>query len=153
MQLGITLLSNARAVYSARDLGFLLHKHPDHVHTRKTSAGEATIFHREVSDQRGTADRRWKGYDAATFVEGIEHIEPHRLSAVAMPLCADARPNLVVITTPNREYNVLFETMKANRLRHPDQRFEWTRSECEVWANTVTSDTGYTVASAPLETC
>ncbi|MDA9865462.1 hypothetical protein N9C96_02175 [bacterium] len=33
---------------AARDLGFLLHKHPDHVHIKKTSAGEAAVFQREV---------------------------------------------------------------------------------------------------------
>jgi hypothetical protein len=55
MQIEITLLAKAGADYSARDLGFLLHKHPDHVHTKKTSAGDATIFYPEVSDERTTA--------------------------------------------------------------------------------------------------
>ena len=35
----------------------------------------------------------------------------------------------VVVTTPNREYNVRFETLPAGRFRHPDHRFEWTRAE------------------------
>ncbi|MEM1267479.1 MAG: 3' terminal RNA ribose 2'-O-methyltransferase Hen1 [Pseudomonadota bacterium] len=95
-------------------------------------------------------DRRWKGFDAATLVEVIEHIDPHRLSALVMSLFADARPNLVVITTPNREYNVLFETMKENQLRHPDHRFEWTRAEFEDWANAVASGNGYIVEFVPL---
>jgi len=55
MQIEITLRAGADADYSARDLGFLLHKHPDHIHTKKTSAGEATIFYSEVSDQCTTA--------------------------------------------------------------------------------------------------
>ncbi len=95
-------------------------------------------------------DRRWKGFDAATLVEVIEHIEPHRLSALVMSLFADARPNMVVITTPNREYNVLFETMKENQLRHPDHRFEWTRAEFEEWATHVADEHGYTAEFAAL---
>ena len=95
-------------------------------------------------------DRRWKGFDAATLVEVIEHIEPHRLSALVMSLFADARPNMVVITTPNREYNVLFETMKENQLRHSDHRFEWTRPEFEGWAKEVADEYGYTTEFTPL---
>ncbi|NNE89543.1 MAG: 3' terminal RNA ribose 2'-O-methyltransferase Hen1, partial [Silicimonas sp.] len=90
-------------------------------------------------------DRRWKGFDAATLVEVIEHIEPHRLSALTLSLFGDARPQMVVMTTPNREYNVLFETMKENQLRHPDHRFEWTRAEFEGWANGVSKEHGYAV--------
>ena len=55
MQIEITLLAEGGADYSARDLGFLLHKHPDHVHTKKTSEGEATVFYPEESDERTTA--------------------------------------------------------------------------------------------------
>ena len=122
-----------------------------HRKLRLHQAGDA--MSKRVSLQMGSltyGDRRWKGFDAATLVEVIEHIEPHRLSALVMSLFADARPNLVVITTPNREYNVLFETMKENQLRHPDHRFEWTRAEFEAWANETASDNGYGVTFAPL---
>jgi hypothetical protein len=62
----------------------------------------------------------------------------------------DARPRLVVITTPNREYNVLFENMPEGRLRHPDHRFEWTRDEFRAWAERVAGAHGYRVAFHPL---
>ena len=55
MQIEITLLSASGAGYSARDLGFLLHKHPDHLHTREVAAGNVSIFYPEVSDTRTTA--------------------------------------------------------------------------------------------------
>ncbi|MEL7280292.1 MAG: 3' terminal RNA ribose 2'-O-methyltransferase Hen1 [Pseudomonadota bacterium] len=122
-----------------------------HRKLRLHQAGDA--MSERVKLQMGSltyGDRRWKGFDAATLVEVIEHIEPHRLSALVMSLFADARPNLIVITTPNREYNVLFDTMKENQLRHPDHRFEWTREEFETWANTAASATGYAVEFAPL---
>ncbi|MEL7275943.1 MAG: 3' terminal RNA ribose 2'-O-methyltransferase Hen1 [Pseudomonadota bacterium] len=122
-----------------------------HRKLRLDQAGDA--ISERVTLQMGSltyGDRRWKGFDAATLVEVIEHIEPHRLSALVMSLFADARPKLVVITTPNREYNALFETMKENQLRHPDHRFEWTRAEFEAWANAAASDNGYEVEFAPL---
>jgi 3' terminal RNA ribose 2'-O-methyltransferase Hen1 len=34
----------------ATDLGFLLHKHPDHVHTREFPFGNATVFYPEATD-------------------------------------------------------------------------------------------------------
>jgi len=55
MQIEITLLAKVGDAHSARDLGFLLHKHPDHVHTKKTSAGDATVFYPEVTGARTTA--------------------------------------------------------------------------------------------------
>ena len=39
-----------------------------------------------------------------------------------------------IITTPNAEYNPLFETLPAGQFRHRDHRFEWTRAEFEQWA-------------------
>ena len=39
----------------ATDLGFLLHKHPDHVHTRDFPFGSATVFYPEASPEACTA--------------------------------------------------------------------------------------------------
>ena len=39
----------------ATDLGFLLHKHPDHVHTREFPFGHATVFYPEAGDDACTA--------------------------------------------------------------------------------------------------
>jgi len=51
----------------------------------------------------------------------------------------------VVLTTPNREYNVTWENVGAGRLRHPDHRFEWTRREFHDWAEAVAGRHGYSV--------
>ncbi|MEM6971623.1 MAG: 3' terminal RNA ribose 2'-O-methyltransferase Hen1 [Pseudomonadota bacterium] len=95
-------------------------------------------------------DRRWQGFDAATLVEVIEHIDPARLSALELSLFGDARPRLVVVTTPNREYNALFEGMAEGARRHPDHRFEWTRAEFDAWASRVAAAHDYTVRLEPL---
>ena len=39
----------------ATDLGFLLHKHPEHVHTREFPFGHATVFYPEATDDGCTA--------------------------------------------------------------------------------------------------
>jgi 3' terminal RNA ribose 2'-O-methyltransferase Hen1 len=79
-------------------------------------------------------DDRLKGFDAAAVVEVIEHMEAERLPAFETALFGHARPGAVIVTTPNREYNVLFEGMQPGAMRHPDHRFEWTRAEFRHWA-------------------
>jgi len=85
------------------------------------------------------------GYDAMVLMEVIEHIDESRLAAMAHSVFACARPRSVIVTTPNREYNVRFETLPAGQFRHRDHRFEWTRSEFRRWAEDVADRHGYTV--------
>ena len=89
-------------------------------------------------------DRRLEGFDAAAVVEVIEHLDPPRLRAFERTLFGAARPGAVVVTTPNAEYNALFESLPAGRFRHGDHRFEWTRAEFEGWAEGVATRHGYT---------
>jgi 3' terminal RNA ribose 2'-O-methyltransferase Hen1 len=90
-------------------------------------------------------DKRLAGFDAATVVEVIEHLDEPRLSAFERVLFEFARPETVVLTTPNVEYNVRFEGLPAGKFRHRDHRFEWTRAEFQTWAEGVASRYGYTV--------
>lgn len=95
-------------------------------------------------------DARIEGFDAASVVEVIEHLDPPRLSAFERVLFGCARPGMVVLTTPNREYNVRFENLPAGKFRHADHRFEWTRSEFRGWAEGVVAKYGYAVQIDPL---
>ncbi len=95
-------------------------------------------------------DKRLEGFDAAAVVEVVEHLDPPRLSAFERVLFEFARPKTVVLTTPNREFNVTWETLPAGQFRHPDHRFEWTRKEFEGWAHTVAGRFGYTVRFLPV---
>ncbi|MEI2583203.1 3' terminal RNA ribose 2'-O-methyltransferase Hen1 [Scytonema sp. PRP1] len=95
-------------------------------------------------------DKRFKGYDAATVIEVIEHLDLPRLAAFERVLFEFAQPKTVVVTTPNIEYNVKFENLPAGKLRHKDHRFEWTRQEFETWAKQVAERFGYTVQFQPV---
>ncbi len=95
-------------------------------------------------------DRTWEGYDAAALVEVIEHLDEGRLSSLERVVFESARPKTVVVTTPNREYNVLFPTLDGGQFRHPDHRFEWTRAEFEAWCASVSGRFGYTHTISPV---
>ena len=56
----------------------------------------------------------------------------------------------MVLTTPNREYNVRFEGLGAGERRHPDHRFEWSRAELATWAEGVAGRRGYGVRFAGI---
>lgn len=91
-------------------------------------------------------DKRLSGFDAATLVEVIEHLDVPRLDAMRRVIFEFARPGTVIITTPNADYNVLFENLPAGKFRHNDHRFEWTRAEFQDWSNKVASQFGYSVS-------
>jgi len=95
-------------------------------------------------------DDRIKGFDAAALVEVVEHLDPNRLSALEHVVFAHARPGTVVITTPNREYNALFNSLPAGAMRHRDHRFEWTRAEFQAWAERSGDEHGYEVEFLPI---
>ncbi len=95
-------------------------------------------------------DAALSGFDAAAVVEVIEHLDAPRLAAFERVLLEFARPATVVVTTPNVEYNVRFETLPAGRFRHKDHRFEWTRAEFAAWANRAAERFGYAVRFGPV---
>jgi len=90
-------------------------------------------------------DARFAGYDAACVVEVIEHLDIPRLAAFERVLFEFAKPPVVVLTTPNKEYNANYGLLLEGALRHGDHRFEWTRSEFKSWANKTADKFGYTV--------
>ncbi|KAH7971199.1 hypothetical protein HPB49_020170 [Dermacentor silvarum] len=45
------------------------------------------------------------------------------------------QPKIAVITTPNRDFNVVFPELQG--MRHWDHKFEWSRTEFEEWCSQV----------------
>ncbi|MEV6175077.1 3' terminal RNA ribose 2'-O-methyltransferase Hen1 [Streptomyces sp. NPDC051954] len=95
-------------------------------------------------------DNRLKGYDAAVLSEVVEHLDLPRLPALEYAVFGSARPRTVLVTTPNVEYNVRWESLPAGHVRHGDHRFEWTREEFRTWAEAVAQRHGYDVEFVPV---
>ncbi|NYG57837.1 3' terminal RNA ribose 2'-O-methyltransferase Hen1 [Nocardioides daedukensis] len=88
-------------------------------------------------------DERYAGFDAAVLMEVVEHVDPPRLEALERVVFGATKPGAVIVTTPNGEYNVLYEGLVG--MRHPDHRFEWTRAEFAHWSDHVASTYSYAV--------
>lgn len=95
-------------------------------------------------------DKRLSGFDAGVLIEVIEHLDEPRLAALEKVVFEYARPQYVIITTVNVEYNVLYEKLGSGAFRHSDHRFEWTRSQFATWGNRVATQFGYEVSYRPL---
>jgi 3' terminal RNA ribose 2'-O-methyltransferase Hen1 len=105
-----------------------------------------SLFHGSLTYR----DRRLAGYNAATVVEVIEHLDPARLAAFERVLFEFASPTTIILTTPNVEYNATWESLPAGTFRHRDHRFEWTREQFQGWATRVAERFGYVVRFLPV---
>lgn len=95
-------------------------------------------------------DKRLEGFDAAAVVEVMEHLDLNRLKSFERVLFEFAKPKTVILTTPNKEYNVMWENLGAENRRHEDHRFEWTRNEFTEWANRMGKTYNYKVETFPI---
>ncbi|HKK56167.1 methyltransferase domain-containing protein [Marinobacter sp.] len=84
------------------------------------------------------------GFEAAAMVETIEHVRPEQLSKVELAVFAGFRPGCLFMTTPNREYNPLFD-LAPGEFREEDHKFEWDRIKFQRWARGVADRNGYEV--------
>ncbi|MEE1756469.1 3' terminal RNA ribose 2'-O-methyltransferase Hen1 [Streptomyces sp. SP18CS02] len=109
-------------------------------------AGRVTLLQGSLT----YTDKRLQGYDAAVLSEVIEHLDLPRLPALEYAVFGSARPGTVIVTTPNVEYNVRWETLPAGHVRHGDHRFEWTRGEFRAWARGAARRHGYGVEFLPV---
>jgi len=61
----------------------------------------------------------------------VEHLPDVELSRLPKAIFGQLAPRLVIITTPNAEFNVLFPNLTG--FRHHDHKFEWTRQQFGDW--------------------
>ncbi|MBU5353500.1 methyltransferase domain-containing protein [Paenibacillus barcinonensis] len=82
-------------------------------------------------------DEQMQHMDVMILCEVIEHVEEYRLDRIMDTILNEYRPEVLLVTTPNKEYNEVYE-MEQKQLRHQDHRFEWTREQfsmrCAQWA-------------------
>lgn len=80
---------------------------------------------------------RQRHYDAITLVEVIEHLFEDELEALPAVLFNHYKARVIIITTPNSDYNQCIRGFKGTSyggFRHPDHKFEWSRREFEEWS-------------------
>ncbi|KAJ3370938.1 Small RNA 2'-O-methyltransferase [Allomyces arbusculus] len=85
------------------------------------------------------------GVDAIVLSEVIEHLDPPDLERLPEALFAMYSPKLVIVSTPNVEFNVHFPDWRPGIMRDADHRFEWTRTQFESWCTTQATQYGYNV--------
>jgi 3' terminal RNA ribose 2'-O-methyltransferase Hen1 len=90
-------------------------------------------------------DKRFTGFDVAVVMEVVEHLDPPRLAAFERVLFEQARPKTIILTTPNRDYNVMWDNLPEGVMRHSDHRFEWTRDEFREWADNLADKFEYSI--------
>lgn len=90
-------------------------------------------------------DPRLNGHDLAVAMEVIEHIDEEKLPSFEDAVLAGAKPKTLVVTTPNVEYNKVFQ-MPEGSSRHRDHRFEWDRDTFAQWARKTAQKHGYAVS-------
>jgi 2-polyprenyl-3-methyl-5-hydroxy-6-metoxy-1,4-benzoquinol methylase len=82
-------------------------------------------------------DIRFNGIECITAVEVIEHLHPDVLEKFTQNVFGRYKPRLVIISTPNAEYNIHFDGLNYGTpdavFRHDDHKFEWTRAEFNDW--------------------
>lgn len=88
-------------------------------------------------------DSRFVGIDAVTCIELIEHLPVDKIQPFVDNVFGYMRPGHVIVTTPNREFNAIFQAAGRKTLpsglRHWDHKFEWTRDEFEEWCKSACS--------------
>ena len=84
--------------------------------------------------------------DCVSLVEIIEHLYPDTLANCVVTVFKELKPKVVVITTPNSDFNIVFDDLeknspnipiRTNKFRHWDHKFEWTRKEFQDWCESI----------------
>ena len=96
------------------------------------------------------------GADLMILVEVVEHLDQPALDALGPILLGRCAPARLVVTTPNKEFNVNWlypdhastppPPMSTWALRCSDHRFEWTRDEFREWATGLAAAHGYALS-------
>lgn len=109
--------------------------------TRSTGRNPLTVnvFEGNV----GREDDRVLNSDVVVAIELIEHLVSEDFEKFPSTVFGFIQPKLAIVTTPNYDFNVLFENGVA--FRHHDHKFEFTRKQFEDWARDITEKYRYSV--------
>ncbi|KZV39536.1 small RNA 2'-O-methyltransferase-like [Dorcoceras hygrometricum] len=106
-------------------------------------------------------DSRLHGFDIATCLEVIEHMEEKDACLFGDVVLSSFCPKILIVSTPNYEYNVILQgstpqsqeedpdeekQAQSCKFRNHDHKFEWTRSQFNQWASDLAAKHNYSVA-------
>ncbi|XP_073149398.1 small RNA 2'-O-methyltransferase-like [Henckelia pumila] len=106
-------------------------------------------------------DSRLHGFDIATCLEVIEHMEEKDARLFGDVVLSSFCPKILIVSTPNYEYNVILQgstlqsleddpdeknQAQSCKFRNHDHKFEWTRSQFNRWASDLAARHNYSVA-------
>ncbi|KAG0302465.1 Small RNA 2'-O-methyltransferase, partial [Dissophora globulifera] len=89
------------------------------------------------------------GGSGPTAWDIIEHLDSDVLDKFWGVVLGALRPKVVIVSTPNAEFNIYFPQLKYGTaeaiFRNDDHRFEWTRQEFQDWCTPAAEQYGYSV--------
>ncbi|KAI9317063.1 hypothetical protein BX666DRAFT_1941568 [Dichotomocladium elegans] len=116
----------------------------DYTHLRENPL-TIDIYHGSVDQY----DERLGTYEAIVCSEVIEHLYTPTLDHILETTLGQYQPRIMIMTTPNAEYNIYFDSLNYNTpdatFRHEDHKFEWTRKEFQAWCEAGAKKYGYSV--------
>ena len=81
--------------------------------------------------------------DCNSLIEVIQHMCVETLVNTIDVVFSKIKPKLIIVSTPNNEFNVVFQILNnckfdhcpsgKYKFRHADHKFEWTRKEFNDW--------------------
>ncbi|XP_045619982.2 uncharacterized protein [Procambarus clarkii] len=84
------------------------------------------------------------GTQVITMIELIEHMKVSELPELVRCVFKDISPKLVIITTPNADFNKFIPDHIPGSFRHWDHKFEWTAEEFHQWCQEIVqNNSGY----------
>jgi len=131
----ISLVSLEECIYNARPIPY------DYIFGRFVGM-DVSLIRADVT----VKDPRFRGLDVITCIELIEHLNAKQFEEFPDTLFGYFRPRMAIITTPNKEFNVVFPQLRGTEnLRHWDHKFEMTRKEFQSWTNMICQKYNYKV--------
>uniref|UniRef100_A0A8C3VUH2 Small RNA 2'-O-methyltransferase n=1 Tax=Catagonus wagneri TaxID=51154 RepID=A0A8C3VUH2_9CETA len=97
-----------------------------------------TLYHGSVLEK----DCRLLRFDLVACIELIEHLDSEDLARFPEVVFGYMSPAIIVISTPNSDFNSLFP---LSVFRDSDHKFEWSRVQFQTWALDVANRYSYSV--------
>lgn len=94
-------------------------------------------------------DERLFNKDVFVLSEVIEHMAPFQLRRACEVLFGMYRPNYIIMSTPDRDYNKNWN-FDDGQMRHRDHKFEWNKQDACAWANAYAEEYGYEFEWSPI---